>query len=165
MINDEAVVPLASFGTEDPRFSVTDTRFDAPVWNLFGLREFGPPMGVYRLDRQKLCKNETDVVRSILKESGSAPQGMFGAHRFALDNLSNVHIAITSENSVDAALFTEKEFERVADKSAAAPIAILKASSSLIPRLGAGRYVLLAGSEREDVTYAIEIQTDSLIFR
>mgnify|MGYP001596856785 CR=1 FL=1 len=155
---------LASFGTADARFSVTETRFDGPPWDFFRLKEFGPPIGVYRLDRETLCINEMDILRSILRETASAPQGMFGAHRFTLDKRYNLNIKVTSEKKVAMALFTEQEFERVQDKNQAKPIVLIKTPSAVIQRLDAGRYILLVGSESEDTNYTLEIKVDPLIF-
>ena len=156
---------LQSFGAADERYSVTGTQFTGFPWAFFHLRDFGPVITIYKLNREILCKNEAGAVRGILEEDGVVRAGSFGTHSIALDKRYNLHIRVLSEKEAAITLFTEDEFEKARKKEKAKPVALIKTSSAVISRVAAGRYALLVGSERHDIKYHISVAVDELIFR
>ncbi|MFY9462913.1 MAG: glycosyltransferase family 39 protein [Candidatus Sungiibacteriota bacterium] len=156
---------LQSFGAAGERYSITGTKFEGSPWTLFRLREFGPLITIYRLNRETLCKSETNAVRDILEEAGIAPAGSFGAHRITLDKQYNLHMKVTSDKKATMMLFTEDNFEKARKKTDARPVALIETSSVVISRVAAGKYVLLVGSEQHDIKYRISVKVDGLIFR
>ena len=155
---------MRSFGASDEQYSVTATRFDGWPWTVFRLPEFGPPVSVYRLERNTLCQGEESVVRTIFAGDQSLEPDTARAHRFTLDKRYNLQIEISSDRPVVPLLFTESEFE--AWQTGKPPRSIFRAEGAkeIVP-LEKGRYVLAVGASEMGAAYSLTLRTDELFFR
>lgn len=155
---------VRSFGVSDEKYSVTATQFDGWPWTMLGFREFGPMISIYRLNRETLCGDAEDSMRTIFEGRQALEWGMARAHHFALTGRQNLHIDISSDRGVEALLFSESEFAAWQAGAPPKPLFRVEGPKEIIP-LESGRYVLAVGAPKGAALYSLTLRTDELFYR
>ncbi len=155
---------LQSFGTSDDQYSVTATQFDGWPWVMLGIREFGPKISIYRLNKDVLCADPESRARMILDDRQLLERGMARAHHFTIAERRNVHVDISTDQPVTALLFSEDRFNAWQKDRTTKPIFQMELPREIIPFTG-GRYVLVVAASDGPALYSLTLGADELFFR
>lgn len=154
---------LVSFGTSDEELSVTATQFDVWPWRLLTISEFGPSVGVWRLNKDDICRGTTPAL-TLLRGEYDVSAGETRVHRFSFDVPANMQVSVRADKPVMAFVLPEEEFAKAARGEKFHYTLQVEHGFAVVP-VKAGRYVIAVSSSGPAARYALDVRADFLKFR